>query len=389
MTSLSTSKPITAKPTSADNAGPLGLSVTTWVQIGIILALFAAVFYPNLTRLWLKTAPMIGSPNWSHSVAVPIIGLYYLFMRREDLLVAPVKPLLGLDFTKSRFIGGGVVIALGLVGWLLGPVLLGDMQVGLFNVGNIAETAGLGLAGFGVLVLMLDWGLASLIGGLVLSALAIWRIQNDYIWDIAMILALFGVVLTLTGWAVTKYCLFPIAFLICAIPWPPIVYSQIATPLQFLAANAAVVVLNLTGVAAVVEGTVINIPMDNGQIEPLNVAEACAGMRSLMTFITVGAAVGFLSDRPLWQKWIITLSAIPIAIFCNMLRVSGMGVLYHYVSRDYATGFAHSFVGLVLLVPAFFMILGVAWLTDRLIIEEADDEESPDEPAQTTKPATA
>ncbi|MEM6315890.1 MAG: archaeosortase/exosortase family protein, partial [Planctomycetota bacterium] len=100
-----------------------------------------------------------------------------------------------------------------------------------------------------------------------------------------------------------------------------------------------------------------------------------------------GAAVGFLSDRPLWQKWVITISAVPIAILCNMIRVSGMGILYHYVSRDFATGFAHSFVGLVLLVPAFFMILGVAWLTDRLIIEEADDD-SDDEPAPRGPTAT-
>ncbi|MEM6314835.1 MAG: exosortase/archaeosortase family protein, partial [Planctomycetota bacterium] len=315
------------------DAGPLGLSVTTWIQIGIIAVLFVAVFHPNLTRLWYKTAPMIGSPNWSHSIAVPIIGLYYLFMRREELLAAPVRPLLGLDFSSSRLVGGIATVVVGVGLYLLGPTAFADMQLGLFNVGNIAETAGIGVVGLGVLVLLLDWGLASLVGGLVLSALAIWRIQNDYIWDVAMILTLFGVVLTLTGWSVTRYFLFPLAFLICALPWPPIVYSQIAMPLQYLAAHAAVVVLNFTGVAADLTGTTINIPMANGKIEPLNVAEACAGMRSLMTFITVGAAVGFLSDRPLWQKWVITISAVPIAILCNMIRVSGMGILYHYVSR--------------------------------------------------------
>jgi exosortase/archaeosortase family protein len=105
----------------------------------------------------------------------------------------------------------------------------------------------------------------------------------------------------------------------------------------------------------------------------LNVAEACAGLRSLMTFITLGAAVAFLSNRPLWQKIIITISAIPIAIFCNVMRVAGQGLLDYYVSHAWSEGFAHQFAGLVMLVPAFFLILLVAWCVDHLFIEEVDE----------------
>jgi exosortase/archaeosortase family protein len=105
----------------------------------------------------------------------------------------------------------------------------------------------------------------------------------------------------------------------------------------------------------------------------LNVAEACAGLRSLMTFITLGAAVAFLSNRTLWQKIIITLSAIPIAIFCNVMRVAGQGLLDYYVSHAWSEGFAHQFAGLVMLVPAFFLILLVAWCVDQLFVEEADE----------------
>jgi len=104
----------------------------------------------------------------------------------------------------------------------------------------------------------------------------------------------------------------------------------------------------------------------------LNVAEACAGLKSLMTFISVGAAIGFLSSRATWQKILITLSAIPIAIFCNMMRVTGQGILDHYWSEKLSEGFAHQFVGLIMLIPAFFLILLVAWVLDNLFIEEAD-----------------
>jgi len=107
----------------------------------------------------------------------------------------------------------------------------------------------------------------------------------------------------------------------------------------------------------------------------LNVAEACAGMRSLMTFITVGGAFAFLSARPLWQKGVITLSAIPIAIFCNVMRVAGQGILDYYKGYEWSQGFAHQFAGVVMLIPAFFLILAVAWVLDNVFLEEVDDKE--------------
>jgi exosortase len=193
-----------------------------------------------------------------------------------------------------------------------------------------------------------------------------------------MILTLFGVVLMLCGWRIMQYAYFPIVYLICGIPWPPLVYSYIASPLQTLAAKVAVVTLRFTGVTAYRTGTKINMASSSltAPMRTLNVAEACAGLRSLMTFITVGVAVAFLSARPLWQKIIITLSAIPIAIFCNVMRVAGQGLLDYYVSEQLSQSFAHQFVGLVMLVPAFFMILMVGWILDHIFVEEADDRDS-------------
>jgi exosortase/archaeosortase family protein len=146
--------------------------------------------------------------------------------------------------------------------------------------------------------------------------------------------------------------------------------------LQQLAANTAVMVLKVTGVNANSSGTKI-IMYGNGLGPPrmLNVAEACAGMRSLMTFITVAAAIGFLSARAMWQKITITASAVPIAIFCNVMRVSGQGLLDHYVSPKLSESFAHQFVGMIMLVPAFFLILFVGVLLDQVFIEEEDEPE--------------
>lgn len=344
----------------------LGLTLSAWIRIGTIAGLMVLVFWPSLRRLWYKTNPIFGEPNWGHSIVVPIVGLYYLYLNREELLRAPIRPLLAGNFTRGRIISSVAVMLSGpLVAWLGAQVM--PNQASKFAI------IGYALPALGLFALLLDWGLGSLLFGLLTYAYGIWPGQNDYTKDIGMVLTLFGAVLTICGWGVMKIAWFPIAFLICALPWPPLLYSQVAGPLQKLAASAAVFTLQMTGVAANQGGTKIFI--GDGVTSPvrtLNVAEACAGMRSLMTFISVGAAVAFLSSRPLWQKLVITFSAIPIAILCNVMRVSGQGLLDTYVSPEWSQGFAHQFAGMVMLVPAFFMVLGVGWVLDNLFVEEVD-----------------
>jgi exosortase len=303
--------PAPAPTREADESPYAGLRLETWLKIGTVAGLFIALFWPNLRRLWDKTNPFYGEPNWGHAICVPIIGLYYLYANRDELLRQTVR-----------------------VRWE---------------------------------------GLVVMLGGILFYGWAIWPGQNDFFKDVGMVIALFGLVLLLTGWQVMRIVWFPIAYIVCAIPWPSLFYSRLASPLQQLAASVSVGVLRLTGVDAVNTGTKIRMLGQNGMERVLNVAEACAGLRSLMTFITLGAAVAFLSNRPLWQKVIITISAIPIAIFCNVMRVAGQGLLDYYVSHAWSEGFAHQFAGLVMLVPAFFLILLVAWCVDHLFIEEADE----------------
>ncbi len=342
------------------------MTQTAWVKIGIVTLLMVLTFRFNLVRLWLKTNPFTGEPNWGHSICIPFIGLYFLYLNREELLKAKVKPLLAGNFSRARFISAAVVIALGLVAMFVGPKFVPSQE-------SNVTSGGWGMIILGGLAVLLDWGLGTLFGGLLTFAYGIWPGQNDFVKDFGMVMTLFGVVLTLCGWDVMRIAWFPIVFLICALPWPGLVYSWVATPLQNLAANVAVKTMQISGVTALQIGTKIRI--GDGVMRPvhtLNVAEACAGMRSLMTFISVGAAIGFLSNRPLWQKILITLSGIPIAIFCNVMRVSGQGLLDTYVSTELANGFAHQFVGMVMLIPAFFLLLLVCWVLDHIFVEEVE-----------------
>jgi exosortase len=353
--------------TTASQPQWLGLSTESWVKIAILGPLFVAVYWLVLRWLWDKTNPIYGEANWGHAICIPIVGLYYLYINRDELLRQPVEPLLLGKFTSPWRLRPALgMIAIGTAAWLLGSDPSGFISAG-----------GAALGVFGLLVLLLDWGLGSLLFGLALFAYGIYPGQNQFVQGCAMILTLFGVVLMLAGWKVMKYAWFPIFYLVCGIPWPQLVYSYIASPLQTLAAKAAVVTLRFTGVNAYRTGTKINMGGITEELRTLNVAEACAGLRSLMTFITVGVAVAFLSARPLWQKIVISASAVPIAVFCNMMRVAGQGLLDHYVSRQLSESFAHQFVGLVMLVPAFFLILLVGWLLDHLFVEEVDEKVDP------------
>jgi len=156
-----------------------------------------------------------------------------------------------------------------------------------------------------------------------------------------------------------------------------LLYSKVAGPLQSMAAQVAVWVLQVSQVKAFAGGTKIVIYGHNDMVRTLNVAEACAGLRSLMTFVSIGAALAFLlwSFRPLWQKLLITASAVPIAIFCNVMRVSGQGLLDRYVSPELSESFAHQFVGLIMMIPAFFLLLAVGWTLDQMLIQDIDEKQ--------------
>lgn len=385
------SSPSTTSQSHADASGRLGaqggatgLSPAAWGQVAVVAVLFTALFWPNLRRLWLKTNPINGTEwgDWSHTILVPIVGLAYLWLRRDELLAAPVRPLLVDGSSRARWVGGAVMLGLGLLGYALFSYGPGHLLVGR-TLAEYVGPAALGVGVVGLLALMFDWGMGTLLSGLLLAGYGIWPGQNDYLKDVGMVLTLFGIVLTLTGWSVMRIAWFPIVYLICAIPWPGLVYTKIAIPLQYLAAKVAVIVLNLAQVDSLVEGTRIVIEKSGGESRVLNVAEACAGMRSLMTFITLAAAMAFLSfSRPLWQKLVIVASAVPIAILCNVIRVSGVGLLDVYVTEEASAGFSHQFAGMIMLIPALIMLLGVGWVLDQLVIEEVEED-----PAEASLPA--
>ena len=115
------------------------------------------------------------------------------------------------------------------------------------------------------------------------------------------------------------------------------------------------------------EGNTLFIFHDGARL-PLNIAEACSGMRMLMAFMALGVAMAHTGLGRFWQRAVVVLMGIPTAIFVNILRVVSLGLL-SLVDSDLAAGDFHSFIGLVWLVPAFLIYLGVIWIVRHLVTE--------------------
>lgn len=245
--------------------------------------------------------------NWSHGFLVPVFSLYFLAIHRDAWMNCP---------RRTNFFGLLVIIA----------------------------------------------SLAMLYG-------AIYYGQFGYPQQVSLIPCLLGIVLFMGGWRLLREVWFPIAFLICAIPLPQAQYFSLTLPLRRLASHSGALLLGLLpDVETEVRGVVIEYDY-RGDVSALNVEEACSGMRLMMSFVTLGIAMAYLGDRPLWQRIVMIISCAPIAVFCNMIRVFITGTLYVYGYQDMAQGTMHGLLGLAMLPIALGLFALVGFVVGNLFVE--------------------
>ena len=170
-----------------------------------------------------------------------------------------------------------------------------------------------------------------------------------------------GVILFLFGWAHLRALAFPVAFLLLMIPIPAILFNQIAFPLQLLASQFGESAMGLANVPVLREGNVLILANTT-----LEVAEACSGIRSLVSLLTLAIVFGYFSDPRGWVRTLLTLSAIPVAIVTNGFRVAGTGIAAHRFGAAAAEGFFHEFSGWLVFVSAFMLMLAVQRAIVRL-----------------------
>jgi len=229
----------------------------------------------------------------------------------------------------------------------------------------------------------LIWGSAAILCALF----ALWAGTAGaelYTQRLSLVLMLAGIAVYFWGVPQLRLIWVPLILLALAIPVPALILNQIAFPLQIFTSKCAVWSMRLFGISVLRQGNVIELlPRGSLETKKLEVVEACSGIRSLMTLITLSVVFAYVTfpqhDTPrpggpisrwwkdfgVWRSLMLVLAAVPIAILANALRVSGTGVLAHYYGTGVADGFFHSFSGWVIYISSALLLFAAAWLIDR------------------------
>ncbi len=175
----------------------------------------------------------------------------------------------------------------------------------------------------------------------------------------SFILLATGLVWTLLGWPMLTRWPFMLFVLFLAIPLPAVLLNHITFPLQLFASRIASDLLPLAGVPVLREGNVIILPA-----LPLEVAEACSGIRSLMSLFTVAVMYGYFMERRTSVRTLLALAALPIAVAANVARIFGTGLCVQYWDPEKALGFFHEFSGWLM----FLVSLASLFFTHKLLL---------------------
>jgi exosortase len=208
----------------------------------------------------------------------------------------------------------------------------------------------------GVTPIKQTWaGIALVVFSIAVLILGVYGVEL-FTARMSFVMLLTGLIWTFFGWAMVRALQFPLLVLILAIPFPAIVFNQITFPLQLLASKIASDILPLLGVPTIHEGNVIELP-----VMKLEVAEACSGIRSLMSLFTLAVFYGYFLERTTKRRVILALASILIAVTANVARIVGTGLCVQYWDPDKALGFFHEFSGWVM----FVISLGCLYLVHR------------------------
>ena len=286
------------------------------------IALVSVILFTYTTVLVKLSRDWWSDENYSHGLLVPFIIAYILWTQRRKFATEPARP----------------------------SVLFGALAVTFALFGLWAGVAGAEL----------------------------------YTQRMSLVLLVAGTVVYFGGIGFLRLVLVPLLLLVLAIPIPTIVFNKIAFPLQLFASRVAVWSMTVVGIPVLRQGNVIELkPLNSFTTKKLEVVEACSGIRSMMTLLTLAVVFayftyprsdgssgprgrfGWLRTYGFWRSLIIVLSAVPIAILTNATRVSGTGILSHYYGTKVADGFFHTFSGWAIYVVAFLMLFGIGWVIDR------------------------
>lgn len=203
--------------------------------------------------------------------------------------------------------------------------------------------AGLPLVAFGIALLILGW------------------LGTEYFtMRVSLVVVVAGCTLYLLGRQIFGILSVPLAYLLLMVPIPYILYDAAAFPLKLFVTKVSVLSMKMLGIVVMQEGNILMFPNI-----VLEVADACSGLRSIMSLLALGAAYAFVLHPKKRDRIILIGSTLPIAVFTNCLRVIATGVLAQYFGSAAAEGFFHEFAGLFVFAGAIVMFVALGSVLRR------------------------
>ena len=201
------------------------------------------------------------------------------------------------------------------------------------------------------------WGLALIIFSLLLYLFA-HLAEILTVASFSMILLVAGVVIYFYGFLMLKELLFPLFLLLLMIPIPSQIYSSLTIPLQLFVSKSSVFIATLFGLPIYREGNIIHLPD-----RTMQVVQACSGLRSMVSLVTLAAVFGYLTLRSNLLRIVLFFCGVPAAILVNIVRVLLLVLAFHYFGYDLTTGTIHTIFGVLI----FFTALIIIAVTQRLL----------------------
>lgn len=215
-------------------------------------------------------------------------------------------------------------------------------------------------------------GVALVLFALAFGALGILANIDDIV-AYALILWVGGILLISWGWHTGRHFWPPVVHLVYMLPLPGVIYYKTTTYLQFVSSELGVWFLKLLSVPVFLDGNIIDLG-----ILKLHVAEACSGLRYMFPILSFSYIFAVLYQGPIWHKAVLLISAVPIAIFMNSVRIAVAGMIVQHYGVEWLEGFTHFFEGWVIFLACILILFFLAWLMlflhpKRLTLTEALD----------------
>lgn len=188
------------------------------------------------------------------------------------------------------------------------------------------------------------------------------RAQQTRVSLVALVFLLWAIPYFFYGFGVARRLLFPVGYLLFCIPMTFL--DSMTFPLQLISTAASTSLLNGLGLPCTRSGTYVSLQSEQGF--RFEVGEGCSGIRSMVALMALTAAYGFLTQKGAWRKWLLFFSSVPIAIACNIVRITTVGLVAAAYGEKFALNLYHDYSGYIVFTVAILLMLGVS----RLLAED-------------------